>query len=190
MYMLSTSYNKKLINLFFFVLDLIKNKMSLNKILKKWCDSNLKPGMCYGGSINPITLRVYESNNREGKLVYQDGTACSASHAFHDVYLLDDGTYTVYVDCGQCTMMGGEQKRLEFEPDKFKDLAGVLDFLMEFCGHDPNSTGEFFSTIIYKYNIKLDDNMKTNIGRYDIPILSKCHDNKSLINAINSELTK
>lgn len=162
--------------------------MSLNKILKKWCDSNLKPGMCYGGSINPITLRVYESNNREGKLVYQDGTACSASHAFHDVYLLNDGTYTVYVDCGQCTMMGGEQKRLEFEPDKFKDLAGVLDFLMEFCGHDRNSTGLFFSEVVNKYNLKLENDTIINLSGYDMPILSKCHDNQCLIKAIESEL--
>lgn len=167
--------------------------MSLNEVLKRWCDANLKPGMCYGGSTSPITLDAYESKDRKGKLVYQDGTACQASYSFHDVYLLDDGFYIVYVDCGYCIIIKEEKKIVEIEPKKFKNLAGVLDYLINFCGHDPNSTGSFLYNIVnkYKYDLKFDDDTTIKIGRREIiiPVLSKCHDNKSLIKAIESELT-
>lgn len=161
--------------------------MNLESTLKKWCDGNLKPGMCYGGNKDgPITLDAYEPNQtRHGELVYQDGTACSASYAFHDVYLLDDGSYEIYTDCGQARMTGGEHVKYDAEPEKCSNLAEVLDFLLCFCGHDPNSAGDMLEHIIHNYQLNLDNDVTREWKRGSrIPVLAKCGDNQDLIVAI------
>ncbi len=174
--------------------------MDLNVALKKWCDTRLKPGMCFGGNENgPITLGasvpiMYDvegvgsiQNNRPGKLVYQDGTVCSASHAFHDVFLLDDDSYNVYADCGQAKFMVGNHERSDGleECEHFNSLAEVLDYLMCFCGHDPNTTGNMLMCINHNFQLKLDDSVSMKLGTRKIPILSKCDNNKKLIDVID-----
>lgn len=135
--------------------------------------------------MNNSYLKFKKTQERPGKLVYQDGTACSASYAFADIYLLDDGTYSVYSACGHAMFTGGGRDALDIKPQPCVNLAEVLDYLVCFCGHDPNTTGEMLLTIIPNYKLELNkDTTKFLFNKIKIPILSKCGNNKDLIGAI------
>lgn len=82
----------------------------MEQAIKTFFDNNLLPGMCYPGSggqpliASQYTKQLALSDN--AKLIYQDGTACSASHAFIDIYRNLDETYTVITDSGSADHMG------------------------------------------------------------------------------------
>ncbi len=140
--------------------------MDLETVLKKWADIHLKPQL-------PAL-----QENRQGKLVYQDSTSCSASWSRQDIYLLDDDhqTYRVFNTC-------------TFEDDsklEFTTLAEVLDYLVSFCGHDPNATGDMLLFIINNAQLKLSNDKTYHLDkRRRIPILAKCADEMQLIAAID-----
>lgn len=133
-------------------------------------------------------MKQYEqekkASNRPGKLVYQDGTACSASYSFMDVYLLDDNTYTVYTDCGHARFTGDSRHSDGVIETSHNTLAEVLDYLFTYCGHDPNTTGEMLGRIVHNYRLDLDNDMTMKYGKSRVPILAKCGDNPGLIAAI------
>lgn len=134
-----------------------------------------------GDKDRAITLEEGEPDTRNGKLVYQDGTACSASYAFHDIYLLENGTYTVYTKCG-CN-----DGKKDIKPYDCDNICQVIDFLLEFCFHDPNSVGDVFLYIINNHQLKVDDvAIHHSNGLY--PIFDKCHGNRNLIEAIMDEI--
>lgn len=155
-----------------------KSTEKLEDTLKKWCDENLTHGRSYPPNHEPIELNCVP----KGNLVYQDGTACSASHAFNDVYLQEDGTYTVYTDCST----------IDVEPKHCKNIAEVLDYLLLFCGHDPNSTGDLLLNIIHNYQLNIDKDLVGSYKTYKggiVPILQNCNDeNSALISAIESSI--
>ncbi len=157
--------------------------MELKSALKTWCDNKLKP------DTDTINIINASNNDRLGKLVYIDRTSCSASYAYHDIYLLDDDTYIVYFKGGQAECLGGVYTPISIPAKKFNDLAGVLDYVMEFNGHDLNTTGSMLNFIISNYQLKLDHDATFNLNGHRVPILSKCGSDKSLINAIY-ELSK
>lgn len=161
--------------------------MDLETVLKQWCDNNLSPGMCYGGKKDgPITLDAYDNSDRQGKLVYQDGGACWASFAFQDVYLLDDGTYEVYVDYGRVSMMGGDQERKYIPPEKCSSLAEVLDYLLNYSV-ECNNTEMLFRRITSNYNLS-DEVTRPWNRNTRFPILSKCGNVEALIKVIQEIL--
>ncbi len=155
--------------------------MNLDSAIKRWCGNYLTLPFGYDDDKKYL--------NRPGKLMYRDSTSCSASYSLQDIYLLDDGTYDVYVDCGQARCTGGNREAIDTELKKCENLAEVLDYLMLFNGHDPNTTGELLLTIINNYQLKLDDEVtyewNNEWDKRRFPILAKCGDNKSLIDAIN-----
>lgn len=120
---------------------------NMQDLLKNWCDQTLRPGQCYGSDKTPFTRPP-----EEGELVYQDGTACSASHAMSDVYELTDGTFLVCTDIGQARCMGGEFE-MDIVTTKCKTIVDVLDELLRFCGHDPNTTGDLLNALCKKLKI-------------------------------------
>lgn len=119
--------------------------------IKEWCDSNIAPNMSYRGSIqknSPIACLSLPKDKREnilkqrpGKLMYQDGTACSGGYSFVDVYQLDSGEYQVYVDYGSSKQMGGEMT-LDCESVVLKNLMEVVDYVADCSVGDPNSCKE------------------------------------------------
>ena len=165
--------------------------MDLETSLKNWCDKHLVLGKCFGGNKDgPITTdldpETKKIEKRSGNLVYQDGTSCSASYAFADIYLLDDNTYTVYVACGYAMSTGGEREVVDIKPQLCNNLEEVLDYLVCFCGHDPNTTGEMMLSIIQKYKLDLPEDATRNLfEKIKIPVFKKCGNNKDLIEAIN-----
>ena len=164
-------------------MNIIKQQ-TLESTLKKWCNLNLATGMCYGGQKDTPITKNY-NQNRKGTLIYQDGTACSASFVFNDIYILDDNTYIVYTDAGGASHTGGNIELADIEPYHCKNLCEVLDKLLEYNGHDPNTTGKKFAFVIRDNMIKLDEKCVQIIHRLKFPIFSKCDDNdESLINAI------
>jgi len=151
--------------------------------VKSWCDKNIGINMSYRGSIplgKPISCGLENPNERLGKLIYQDGTACSASHAFADVYQLDTGDYKVYMDASGfsfCDIV---------ETLTFEKLSYVVNYLAGFSGHDPNACGEL---MIYLMERIKDDHIIVKetqpwFGDQRVPKLSGCEDNNALIQAV------
>ncbi len=150
--------------------------MDLNSAIERWCDIHL--GIPFG----------YEDdkpNYISGKLVYRDNTSCSASYSFQNIYLSDDDIYTVYVEYGQDRCTGGNNEMYFVTHQTFETLAEALDHIVKFSFDDPNSTGELLLNIIHNYQLKLDDEVTYEYGKWRIPILAKCGNNEKLINAIN-----
>jgi hypothetical protein len=95
----------------------------LNSILTQWCDENLTSDRTWGSQ----TVKLDKINetlikNMNGKLLYFDGTACSASHAISNIYQLCDNTFIV------CTDLSGT-----LLSHKCKNIIYVIDHLLEFC---------------------------------------------------------
>ena len=166
-------------------------KYDLNTILVEWCDENLTHNRAYGSDFN-IELdedmkKLIES--MDGKLMYKDGTACSASHAISNIYQLKDETYIVYTDVSQARFTGDDIGNKNIIHEKCENISKVIDHLMEFSFHDPNSVGDLLFKLIHNYQLKLDDNMTINYNRRIVPILSKCNPKDiELIKAIKSSM--
>ncbi len=172
--------------------------MSIELALKKWCNDNLSIGKCYRpgylvDKLGPLTENFgysEESEERPGRLIYQDATCCQGYHAFNDIYLLEDASYDVY------TSSGGEiiEHRDAIYCKNFKTLSAVLDFLIDFCRYDNNITGDFYSNMINDFELDLTNEQKRELkNKWDgqkhtnifVPILEKCLDNEKIIKAIN-----
>ncbi|VBB17779.1 hypothetical protein YASMINEVIRUS_242 [Yasminevirus sp. GU-2018] len=138
----------------------------LDLALKVFFENNLKPGMCYG-SAREKSFTATEEKYKDQKLVlvYQDGTACSASYAFSDVYQKPDGTYKVVTDCGHAHFTGDNpgDHATNDEVD-CKTLDEVLYELLRYCGHDPNTSGDMFSDV---YGKKILDALFTSCRHND-----------------------
>ena len=157
------------------------SKYTLEKVLIEWCDENLTNNRAYGSSTHKFKL----DENIHGKLIYQDGTGCSASHAFSCIYKLYDETYVVLTDCSISNFHGDAHGTNTLIKKNCKNIMEVLDHLVEFSFHDANSTGDLLKNIIHNYQLKLDKDMVKN----KIPILSKCNqDDINLIKAIKSHM--
>lgn len=144
------------------------------ELLQNFADLHLFPGApsygsggCYdaygyveilvdGEKINdPIFLRTTNTKFSPPKgynLKYLDGTACSASHAFSDVYYNDEiKRYLVVTDVGFATYTGqGSDHNAHLHKAECSNIIEVFDELLSYCGHDPNSAGELFYTLIEK----------------------------------------
>jgi len=75
------------------------NELILTMALKTFFNNNLTLGKCYGSKGHAFT-------QYNGTLIYQDGTACSASCAFSDVFVKSDGTYVVQTNVNSYEMGG------------------------------------------------------------------------------------
>lgn len=148
--------------------------MALNDAVRTWCDANLAFGKAYGSSpdgtpIACVSQPIESQPERTGKLVYQDGTDCSAGYMFNDVYVLDDGSYTIYSDVGN-THNGAI--RVEHCPT----LSGVVDYL---CDHHITSCyGLFnFTLIPNKACWEGEEGIVTRLrhGKTTVPHLSMCN---------------
>jgi hypothetical protein len=119
----------------------------MEHVFKYWCDVFLTNNSCYRGGIakNTPICRIGNPDEREGKLMYQDGTACSASYAFADIYRVDGG-YDVYTDWGASHCTGGSQDP-QLDKQHFKNIIQVTDYLYNDSGHSPNSTGEMYKCV-------------------------------------------
>lgn len=148
--------------------------------IKKWCDTNIAIGMCYGSNKSTTPITGDQTKQRRGKLLYQDGTACSASYAFADVYELDNGEYEVYADCGYACFTGDNCHNEDgIMTNKFQKLSEVVDYLADLSFHDPNSCGD----LMYYLSDKLAENtigleMRDWFRKKKVPILSKSQDLK------------
>lgn len=168
--------------------------------IRNWCDNNLALGMCYGSNANKLPIAGNLSrdkdkdqfSDRQGKLVYQDGTACSASHAFADVYQLENGDYEVYMDYGSARFMGdSSENKNGVEKTKYSRLSEVVDYLGNFSGHDPNSCGELIEYLCEKIKHYDEEESKgLEIEHWfrnkKAPILAKSGDNTRLIEDIRN----
>ncbi len=109
----------------------------LQDVLELFFERHLKPGICCGSNGGPFT------NEEKGKLVYQDGTVCSASFAFSDVLLIPNGTYIVQTKIGEAHFTGDSpDNHTKIISDPCQDLWEVFQTLQQFCGHDPNTVGD------------------------------------------------
>lgn len=165
--------------------------------IKNWCDSNITVGMCYRGSMSindpiaVVSIDIQDRNEiiskRSGKLIYQDGTACSASYAFADVYKLDSDSYQVYMDCG-CAKFTGDNPENEYgiETKTFSKLSEVVDYLASFSGHDANSCGELIDYLINRINNEhiIIHKSQPWFRHKTSPILYECDNNYELIQMI------
>jgi hypothetical protein len=114
------------------------SQVELENAIKCFFDNNLYPGNCYSSVIGKPFLKVKHRSrflSDDAKLVYQDGTGCSASYALSDVYQNSDGSYVVI------TCIGGDDPYVKNE---CKTVCEVFEVLISYCGHDPNSTGDMF----------------------------------------------
>ena len=123
----------------------------LKNTLRDWCNENLThgrawPGLC-NGVVKPNTLPKDAPDTREGTLVYQDGTSCSAGHVYHDVYLLEDGTYQVYTDASQAHGQGANPGSFDVPSSNCKDILELVTYLIKHDGWDRNSCGELSGTL-------------------------------------------
>lgn len=127
----------------------------LSEAIFSFFDNNLIPGMCYHGSLPTGKPFIRDEDmNRLGlnnnELIYQDGTACSASHAFSDIYKKKDGTYIVVTDTGAAEYQGHSYES-SYQIENCETLFDVLLELLSFCGHDPNSSGDMFYHVFNKF---------------------------------------
>ena len=110
------------------------------ELLKTFADVNLVPGRRYPG------VRKANCPAPEGfVLKYMDGTACSASHAFCDVFYNEStGKYLVVTDVGQVQSMGECSSEYAHLHHKECDtLCDVLNEVASYSFHDSNETGDF-----------------------------------------------
>lgn len=154
---------------------------NLKKALTHWCNHNLKLGVTWPGHFNPgqpcavpkpRTFHMggtWEKNleekdranskkyqiKRDGKLIYQDGTSCSGGHVYHDVYLLDDGTYQIYTSGAFAECTGGEHKEVDVPSTNHKDIIEMMTYLIENDGFDANSTRGLVGCDIGNYLAKM-----------------------------------
>lgn len=154
--------------------------------IKIWCDNNIAPGMCYGsvkGTRNrPIAGKVSKVSfeGRSGNLIYQDGTACSASYAFADVYQLENGEYEVYMESAQSRYMGNSPiNESGIEHTKYTKLSEVVSYLSDYSGHDSNSCGELMEYLSERIR---DDTVKLETRKWfrklRVPILEKSENSR------------
>jgi hypothetical protein len=116
--------------------------------LKTFFDNNLRPGLCWNpSSCIPFT----EPPSAEAKLVYQDATSCSASHAMSDVWLMPDQSYVVTTDTG-CPQFTGDYPDSQVITTPCATLREVLVELIRFCFHDPNTCGDMMLEVLGKIN--------------------------------------
>jgi hypothetical protein len=130
----------------------------LKNTLRNWCNENLThgrawPGLC-NGVVKPNTLPKDAPDTREGvlvyregALVYQDGTSCSAGHVYHDVYLLEDGTYEVYTDASQAHCTGANPESFDVPSSNCKDILELVTYLVKHDGWGRNSCREMHQSI-------------------------------------------
>jgi hypothetical protein len=136
--------------------DQVKRDTLVEVALEEFFEANLKPGMAYHGSRVAGAPFTELPKGVEAKLVYQDGTACSASHAFSDVYRMTDGSFLVQTDCGQARFTGDSSGDRAFVDSGAvcKSFTQVFVELLSFCGHDPNTCGEMAADCL---GIKVDE---------------------------------
>lgn len=135
----------------------------INEAFKVFFESNLKPGMCYHGSMpDGIPFTKLPKNLRtKAKLVFQDGTACSAAHAFCDIYQLEDGSFLVQVDSGRAKFTGDNTggDNASVYKQACKTFFDVFCELLKWQLYDGNSCSEMV------IELKLDIN---NLTEYDL----------------------
>ena len=120
---------------------------TFEQVLRDWCNDQLAPGKCYGSVLGQSFTQAPPD---AVALVYQDGTACSASYCFSDVYECKDGTYVVQTDVGVGKFTGDSphsEGNDTFCTQRCATLLDVLNELLLYCGHDPNSTGELVGSL-------------------------------------------
>ena len=129
------------------------------------CDYNLTNNRSTGFNktgVKPcanISVPIYKQPKRNGTLVYQDTTSCSASYAFADIYKLNNNTYDIYMDCGRARYPGDySSENGKIEKVNVPTLAHMLHFLASYCDYEPNSTGKLFNYLIKNKEL-WDDNL-------------------------------
>jgi len=170
--------------------------------LKHWCDENLTDGKSYRGSIpigEPIaSCRTQEEQDaRKGVLTYQDGTACSASHAFADVYLLEDGSYDVYMDSDSgCSQGESGIYGPDVEVTHHENLAQVVHYLDGYSGHDPNNCGELINYLVdelpknyWEGKIETRVGYTRKYGECQVPDLEKTLESEELCGRIREHVS-
>ena len=138
----------------------------ISTLITEFFERCLKPGQCYHGCMTP-GRPFTDISPENGHLVYQDGTACSGSFAFSDVYQTfgQDSRQTFGQDSRQNdnsfyvvqTIMGiadsypggdpGEHARLVSY--QCSNLIDVFNHLCAFAFDDPNSCGDVVTTILH-----------------------------------------
>lgn len=151
--------------------------------IKYWCNTN-------------ISVRNNEPmvKNRPGKLIYQDTTFCSKSHAYADIYLLDTGDYRVYMNYGYIISPQEYTYEICNESKRFRKLSEVVDYISFYSTRNRNNCGlliDYLIEVIYNEpwkGIKIESSKKWKSRRYpkgiEAPILSQCDKNIQLIKAI------
>lgn len=121
----------------------MNSNLTYDMAIATFFDNNLKPGMCYGSNGEPFTDVLPNA-----KLVYQDGTACSASYAFSDVFQLPDSTFIVKTKVASANCTGGNMENDETIEKSCRDLSEVLIGLASYSGHDPNTAGDMLFALL------------------------------------------
>ena len=191
---------------------------NLKKALIDWCNNNLQLGVTWPGHFHPgrpctvknsrtmhmggkLEKNLEKKDNiekyeikRDGKLIYQDGTSCSAGYVYHDVYYLDDGTYQIYTSGGFVEGIGGPYENIDVPSTNHKDIIEMMIYLIKNDGFDANSTRTLIQFDIRNYLAKiagepdeierseLENNILINGSKVD---LSKVTDNdENIINGL------
>src|SRR5690349_12401774 len=116
------------------------DELTLEDALKLFFDKQLLPGMAYGGKPDKT---AHTSTPSDAILMYQDGTACSASYAMSDIFQLPDKSFLVQTDVGHAYFMGDNpSNHAEIVTKSCSTLLDVVVELAEFCFHDPNAIGD------------------------------------------------
>ena len=119
------------------------NNLTFDDALQSFFQNNLTPGLCYPGTKG----EAFTEAPNGGNLVYQDGTACSASYAFSDVYQMPDDTFVVQTKTASAQSQGDSPDNEITITTKCKDLCKVLVELSNFSGHLSNTTGDMLISI-------------------------------------------
>lgn len=163
-----------------------QNKVEL--AVDRWCRRYIGVNISWRGSIpHDVPIAGYPGGvtNRQGVLLYQDATSCSASHAFADVYKLEDGTYDIYMDSGSAKYHGHDYPST-IQKTNHKSLCEVVNYLANFAGHDPNNSGDLFK-YLQTFREEWDDNVVTTEWfRGVVPVLSECKSCPKLAHLIDS----
>lgn len=155
----------------------------LENILIKWCNENLTNERAWGSK-----EEIKFDREINEKLLYRDGTSCSASSALNAIFRKIDGTYVIGTEIGIPEYYSGKTN-YKYEYSEHKNIMEVIDYLIQYSFHDNNSVTELLFTLTKKYEIKLNEGCYRDFKGQKIPILSKCEQNNiSLINAINNEM--
>jgi len=117
--------------------------MNLKDVLTNWFKRNLKPGQCYGSKRKAFTDKPPGTI-----LIYQDGTGCSASCAFSDVFKVKDKEeYIVRTDLGICQEMGSNPDH-EIVETKCNNIFEIYAELLTYSFHDSNTCGDLAGEIM------------------------------------------